>query len=199
MRANDPGRTFTESARRAQIVVAAIDTIAEVGFHRASFAQIARRAGLKSTGLISYHFAGKDDLVAQVVATVYERIGGAMAARVGAAGSPTAMLATYISGVVEFIAAHRTEMKALLEIFLNWSGGSSYGAAEERSTAGHLEAILRAGQQSGEFRAFDVGVMAMTVQRAVDGLPFALETRPDLDLDLAARELVELFRRAVVA
>jgi len=197
MRANS-ALTVTESARRAQIVAAAIETIASLGFAKASFAQIARRAGLKSTGLISYHFAGKDELIAQVVATLYERMGGVMAARVGAAGSPTAMLAAYITGVVDYIGAHRAEMKALLEIFLNWQG-TSYGPAQERSTASHLEAILRAGQQTGEFRAFDVGVMAMTVQRAVDGLPFALETRPDLELAVCARELVTLFDRAVRA
>lgn len=192
------GRTFTESGRRAQIVAAAIETIAEVGFVRASFARIAARAGLRSTGLISYHFANKDEMVAEVVGTLYERMGGVMAARVAEAGSPTAMLAAYISGVVEYIDAHRVEMKALMEIFLNWTC-TSYGPVEERSTASHLEAILRAGQESGEFRPFDVTVMAMTIQRAVDGLPFALEARPDLDLALCARELVELFRRAVTA
>jgi AcrR family transcriptional regulator len=46
-----PGRTVTETARRAQIVRAAIDTIAQLGYRNASFAQIARRAGLSSTGL----------------------------------------------------------------------------------------------------------------------------------------------------
>ncbi len=44
-------RTFTETARRAQIVTAAIDTIAELGFARASFAQIARRPGCPAPGL----------------------------------------------------------------------------------------------------------------------------------------------------
>jgi TetR/AcrR family fatty acid metabolism transcriptional regulator len=43
-------RTFTESARRAQIVQAAIETIAEVGYARASYARIAEHAGLSSTG-----------------------------------------------------------------------------------------------------------------------------------------------------
>jgi Bacterial regulatory proteins, tetR family len=48
-----PERTFIEAARRNQIVAAAIDTIAEVGYARASFARIAARAGI-SPGLISY-------------------------------------------------------------------------------------------------------------------------------------------------
>jgi hypothetical protein len=35
--------------------------------------------------------------------------------------------------------------------------------------------------------------MAVTIQRAVDGVPFLLETHPDTDLDSYARELVTLF------
>jgi AcrR family transcriptional regulator len=60
--AGGQSRTFTESARRAQIVAAAIDVIADGGYASASFAAIARRAGLSSTGLISYHFASKEIL-----------------------------------------------------------------------------------------------------------------------------------------
>jgi TetR/AcrR family transcriptional regulator, fatty acid metabolism regulator protein len=65
-------RTFIETARRAQIVAAAIDTIAEAGYAHMSFARIAGRAGI-SRGLISYHFAGKDDLIKQVVHDVVEQ------------------------------------------------------------------------------------------------------------------------------
>jgi AcrR family transcriptional regulator len=35
------GRTFTEEARRTQIVTAAIETIAELGYAQTSFTQIA--------------------------------------------------------------------------------------------------------------------------------------------------------------
>lgn len=55
-----------ETARRAQIMAAAIDTIAAAGFAGASFAHIAGKLGI-SRGLISYHFAGKDDLVKEVI------------------------------------------------------------------------------------------------------------------------------------
>ena len=63
-------RTFTESARRAQIVTSAIDVIAEDGYAKASFSRIAKHAGLSSTGMISYHFAGKDDLITACVAGI---------------------------------------------------------------------------------------------------------------------------------
>src|ERR1700761_5363852 len=60
-------RTFTETARRAQIVAAAIDTIAELGYGQASLARIAETAGT-SKGVIIYHFGGKDELMRELVA-----------------------------------------------------------------------------------------------------------------------------------
>jgi AcrR family transcriptional regulator len=61
-------RTFIETARRAQIVDTAIDLLAEHGYPDTSCAKIAKRAGLSSTGMISYYFAGKDDLIREVIA-----------------------------------------------------------------------------------------------------------------------------------
>ena len=78
-------RSFIEQSRRAQIVDAAISTIAEVGYAKASFARIAERAGLSSTGLISYHFANRAELIAEVVDRVFGLIS---ALRGGADGGP---------------------------------------------------------------------------------------------------------------
>lgn len=184
-------RTFTETARRAQIVEAAIQTIAELGYARASFAQIARRAGLSSTGLISYHFAGKDELIAQVVTEVYTAIAQFMTEHMEQQSTATGALQTYIRANVAFIASHRTQMKALLDIFLN--GGIHYDATTELVVTSPVEQILHWGQESGDFRAFDPRVMAAVIQRAIDGLPLLLETVPDLDLDAYAREVATLF------
>jgi AcrR family transcriptional regulator len=195
-------RTVTTAARRSQIVAATIEAIAALGYRQASFARIAEWAGLSSTRLISYHFDGKDDLIRAVVADVYARIGGFMAQRMSGCPDARTALRTYISSLVEFIAANRAPMQALTSIFLEHrfeDGDSSYDSSDERDVLGHIEAILRSGQQSGEFRAFDTFVMAATVQRSIDGLPFLLQTRPDLDLDLVARELTELFDHATRA
>ena len=62
-------RNFIEQARRAQIVQAAIETIAEVGYTKATFARIAERADI-SPGLISYHFSSREKLIAQVIAHI---------------------------------------------------------------------------------------------------------------------------------
>ena len=189
-----PSRTFTEAARRAQIVAAAIETIAEAGYAKASYARIARRAGLSSTGLISYHFAGKSDLMAQVASQTYAAIGKHMAARMGNVTTNAQALEAYIRGIVDFVAGHRHQMKALLEIFLN--GGLDYTPGTELVALSPVEEILRAGQAAGEFREFDTRVMAAVIQRAVNGVPFLLETHPDTDLGSYADELVTTFTLA---
>ena len=189
-----PSRTVTEAARRAQIVAAAIETLAEVGYPKASFARIAQRAGLSSTGLISYHFEGKSDLMAQIAEETYAAMSKHMASRMAGAHGPAQALEAYIRGVVEFIAGHRREMKAVLEIFLN--GGIQYTPDTELVALSPVEEILRAGQSAGEFRRYDVPVMAAVIQRSVDGLPFLLEARPGTDLSQYADELVTTFTLA---
>ena len=190
----DEGRTVTELARRAQIVEAAIETIAELGYPRVSFAQIAKRAGLSSTGLISYHFAGKRELMAQVVERIYGEIGAFMTERMKDQPTAREALCAYIEGNVEFTGTHGTRMKALLDIFIN--GDLHYDADSEQIALSPLEEILRWGQATGEFRDFDVTVMATTLRRAVEGPAFLLTANPGLDLKSYARELVTLFDRA---
>ncbi len=186
-----PVRSVTANARRAQIVAATIEVIAEVGYPQTSFARIAQRAGLSSTRLISYHFAGKDDLIAAVAGDVIGAIGHFMAERLAVVSGPAEMLRAYIEGTVEFISSHRQPMKALLEIFLG--GGFHYDATTDLTIISPLENILRQGQTDGLFRDFDPTIMATVVQRAVDGLPFLLESVPDLDCQRYSRELVTLF------
>jgi AcrR family transcriptional regulator len=184
-------RSVTSTARRAQILAATIEVIAEVGYRQASFARIAERAGLSSTRLISYHFAGKRDLIGAAAEDVLTSIGRFMERRVRAQTGAAGMLRAYIEGVVEYISTNRERMKALLEILL--SGNLNYDAATDHAVVGHVEAILRQGQADGEFRDFDPRVVATAVQRAVDGLPFLLESVPDLDCAAYGRELVTLF------
>ncbi|WP_431909033.1 TetR/AcrR family transcriptional regulator [Nonomuraea jabiensis] len=184
--------TVTGSARRAQIVTATIATIAELGYPQASFARIARSAGLSSTRLISYHFAGKDELIGQVIATIQGRLSAYMTERVSARRTAGAALETYIRSLVEYAGEHRAEMRAAAEILRHSRPGAT--ALPELS---RVERLLVWGQESGEFGAFDVRVTAMAIQRALDGLPFLLETDPEADPDEYADGLAALFARAV--
>src|SRR5215472_566701 len=114
-----PRATFTNAARRAQIVESAIETIAELGYAHASFAQIAQRAGLSSTRLISYHFAEKDDLIREVLSTVVARFTEYVRPRVDAETSPSAKLKTALEANIDFMRANRADVVTLQEIQRN--------------------------------------------------------------------------------
>ncbi len=189
-------RSTAAAARRAQIIEATIDVVAEEGFARASFGRICERAGLSSTRLISYHFAGKAELVAALVEHVVAGIGAHVGARVMAAETPGDRLRAYIEGVVGYADAHRAPMSALLQVVVSGAWGDGRPAPSDVS---HLERILVDGQRSGTMRRFDTHVMASTIQRAVEAVPFQLEADADLDCTAYAAELVELFDRATRA
>ncbi len=183
--------TVTGAARRTQIIDATIAVIAEQGYDRASFARIAERAGISSTRLISYHFAGKADLMGAVAAEVITAIGTWTGREVRARSGAAAQLRAYIEATVQFISDNRAPMKALTEILL--AGALEYSADDDAEAGAPLEELLRRGQDAGEFRSFDPVVMAAAIQRCVDGLPFLLERRPQLDCTAYARELAMLF------
>jgi len=184
--AAEQGRqSFIEAARRAQIIECAIDAIAELGFAQASLAQIAKRAGV-STGVISYYFAGKDDLIREVAAHVYEV--GRIHIEPRVQQQPDAR-----SALLDFIAAKPLYPVAIMNI--SRAGGDAPRfdhAIEEPRRTGYVS-ILGWGQEVGLFRAFDVSVMAATIIEALDYIPHRLAAEPDLDLAAYARELVTLF------
>lgn len=192
--------TFTETARRAQIVQAAIETIAELGYPRASYAQIANRAGLSSTGLISYHFASKDELIEQVLTDVWTASQAFMLPRIDAASGARAKLRIYIESNVEFMATHRSSMAALVRISnavpRDRDGEPDSYAARHEEGLTQLERLLRAGQRSGELRRFSTRVVAVTIRGAIDSVGYRLATEPGLEMDAYARELATLFDQA---
>jgi AcrR family transcriptional regulator len=185
------GRSVTTRARRAQIVAATIAVIATDGYGQATFARIAERGGLSSTRLISYHFAGKDDLVSAVVQEVVDEMGAWVGSLVRAESSARGALRAYITGVVTYADGHRDQMVGLLQILT--AGVFPATVQEEASAAGHVQQILVEGQRTGEFRDFDVQVMAMAVQRSVEGVALALSADRGLDVQVYAAELSAAF------
>lgn len=195
------GRTFIETARRAQIVQAAIDTIADLGYANASYAQIAKRAGLSSTGLISYHFHSKDELIEQVVAEVVAAGQAYQTPRVDAADGAREKLRAYIESNIEFMAthpAHITAVACVLAALPRERSGqpAPYADLHERGIA-LLERFMRQGQRSRELRRFNTRVMALAIRAAIDAVAYEIATGPELDLSITARELGQLFNHAM--
>lgn len=194
MQVTERARSATAEARRTQIEKTTIEVIADEGLRQATFARIAARAELSSTRLISYHYSSKEELIGAVAQRVVSAIGTAVGARVRAETSAASQLRVYIEAVVRFTSEQRTAMQALLAIALG--GGLPPALSADLAEPSHVEAILRRGQAAGEFRDFDPWTMALTVQRALEALPFVLAFRPDLDCDAFAHELVTLFALA---
>jgi len=187
-------RSFIENARRAQIIECAIDAIAELGYAKASLAEIAKRAGV-SKGVISYHFAGKRELIQQVVATVRATAVAEMLPRVLAEQSASRMLRAYIDSNLEFLAAHHNQILTLMSIAVSASSDDEpvdLAPSFELAVA-ELENLLRYGQERGEFREFSTRVMAVALRNAIDGLAPMLSADPNLDLKTYANELATLF------
>jgi AcrR family transcriptional regulator len=191
-------RSFAETARRAQIVGCAIDAIAGMGFANASVDQIAKRAGV-SKGVITYHFPNKEEIVNAVIENVFAEGRAYMVPRIMAETSWAGRLRAYIETGLEFIDAHRNAVIALVEIAMSArraDGSPVAGLELLAQRAAELEELLRAGQQSGEFRRFDTGVMALTIIPAIDAVPHLLMREPNLDIKLHAKELAKIFALA---
>jgi AcrR family transcriptional regulator len=190
--------SFIEAARKAQLIECAIETIARLGYAQASLTQIAKRAGI-SKSVITYYFSSKEELIEQVVEAIYAAGAHFMGPQIAAQPTANLMLQTYIQSNVEYIRTHRLQMMAIMEIVLNVrteDGKLRYGRATEEPVLKALEILLRRGQHNGEFRAFDLRVMAVTIRQAIDVVPRLLAANPNLDGEAYARELVTLFDRA---
>ena len=190
-------RSFIEEARRAQIVSAAIETLAEVGYVKASLAQIAKRAGI-STSLIPYHFKDKDDLMEQTVSELSLSWTTYVQEKVAEGTSAREKLHIYIESNLAYMGTRPKHFLALLEIVFNVrnaDGSLRYVTDEQDPSMIPLEQLLAEGQQNGEFRQFDVRNMAIALRGAVDQFLGQMHTnRPDLEA--YTTDLIEIFDRA---
>lgn len=111
MRSNS-GLTFTEQARREQIVAAAMEVIATSGYGQASIAKIAHHIGVAKS-VVLYHFKTKSDIIEATVTTVFTQAAIAIAPAVAAATTAAGKLAAYIRANAAFIANnHRGDRDA---------------------------------------------------------------------------------------
>lgn len=194
-------RSFIEEARRAQIVASAIEVIAEHGYAAATMDRIARHARI-SRSLINYHFAGRDDLVGQLVLDVFGRGAAVMVPAVEAAQSPRDKLTAYITSNLRFIAENRSAIVALVRAMAAVDMAEGLPGldpdAEDQGLA-YLRQILSDGQAVGEFDAFDVRQMAVSIRNVIDGVSTQLAADRGLDLAALTYEITTLFHRATRA
>ncbi|MFC4081835.1 TetR/AcrR family transcriptional regulator [Amycolatopsis samaneae] len=193
------GRTFIESARRAQIVDAAIVVIAEQGYAGASFAKIAKQAGLSSTGMISYHFKGKDDLIREVVAEVMRVNGEFLLSKMDTEASVLGRLRLYITArlaLLDEYPKHQRALQTIVNAVHNEDPELRGLTPAMTALATEQERRIRVGQEQGEIRQLDPRVLVLAVNGALNEATSRAAFDPDFDTAACARELADLFDRA---
>lgn len=193
-----PTLTFTETARRAQIVEAAIVTLNELGYHRASLAEIARRAGVAKSALL-YYFGSRDALLLHVIDVVFAGLDEAIVARVAAEESPEEQLRAYAEAFVAHVDGHRAALTAGTEIVVahrDPDGVPLYLTGSDEDSA-MLRSILAAGMDAGVFRRMPLSVALRLVEASIELPIFAVQRDPDADLTDLGRETVDFVMRGL--
>lgn len=163
--------SFIAKARREQIIAAAIEALDEIGYVKISLAQIARKAKI-STGLISYHFSDKEDLLQSTLHYLLQAQYSYILQRTPESGKAQDQLIAFIDASLAYQAAYSSRITALVEIIFNARTPDNvpfYKLADDGDDPLHerLQQILRYGQSRGEFAAFHVGHVATMLQGAV--------------------------------
>lgn len=189
--------TFIEQARRRQIVDTTIAVLAAEGYRAATFARVARRAGI-SPSLISYHFSTKSALMAQVVDDIIADMDAAITAEIAEPPSARAALRRLIESQVRYFAEHITAVLALGHVGSSGADAITRRLDEHRAGAlSEMEQLFAEGQQTGEMAAFATRPMAVTLMAALEAVPGEFFATPECDTSAYGRALADIFDAAV--
>ncbi|UHA76159.1 TetR family transcriptional regulator [Paenibacillus sp. 481] len=195
-------QSFIAAARREQIIEAAINTLDDIGYVKASLAQIAKRAGI-STALISYHFADKHDLMNHLLSKLVERSSSHILEKVHIERTPAEKLEAFIVASLAYQGTHHAHQTALIEIVFNGRTPDNVpyyklGDDDDEDTLlVALQQILRDGQEQGIFGAFHITVVANMIQGAIGEYMLNSSVTKTVDSETYSRELVNMIMKGV--
>ncbi|KUL49649.1 TetR family transcriptional regulator [Streptomyces sp. NRRL F-4489] len=199
-RSADPeAATFTERARRQQLIECTIDLISTRGYPATSLSAIAERAGVSKAAVL-YHFTSKDNLTRAALTQVMAEFSGYVRERVERAPDPLAALLAYVRAMIGYQRDHRRHVRVITEMLLDDDGGTRLktpGSHDTHDRWQGLAALLTEGQEAGVLREFDTRTVALAIGGAIDGVISHWLVHPDLDLDAAAAELETFTLNAV--
>ncbi|GFE20308.1 TetR/AcrR family transcriptional regulator [Streptomyces libani] len=191
--------TFTERARREQLIDATIDVISTRGYPATSLSAIAERAGLSKAAVL-YHFSSKDKLTRAALEQVMEQFSAYVTERLARAAGPRDAIVAYVRAMIGYQQANRRQVRVITEMLLDDEGGTRLKTPGSHDTHGRwqgLADLLTEGQKAGVLREFDPRTVALAIGGAIDGVIAHWLAHPELDLDAAAAELEEFTLNAI--
>ncbi|MER6844070.1 TetR/AcrR family transcriptional regulator [Streptomyces platensis] len=191
--------TFTERARRRQLIDATIDLISTRGYPATSLSAIAERAGLSKAAVL-YHFSSKDNLTRAALEQVIGQFSAYVTERLARAAGPREAIVAYVRAMIGYQQANRRQVRVITEMLLDDDGGTRLktpGSHDTHRRWRRLAELLTEGQKAGVLREFDTQTVALAIGGAIDGVIAHWLAHPELDLDAAAAELEEFTLRAI--
>ncbi|MEU8699009.1 TetR/AcrR family transcriptional regulator [Streptomyces sp. NPDC048680] len=181
-------------ARREQIVTAAVEVYADVGYHGASLREIAKRAGISHVGL-HYYFPSREALLAAVLERRDEEDTAQLGPKVY---SPKAAVQHLVD-----LADHNARHPGMVELYVRLAAEAfaedhpahQYFREHYRTTREYVHHALRELAEQGALRdGVDSRVAAAGFVALMDGLQVQWLTSPDaVDMAGVLRSYVEQF------
>ena len=178
-------QTFIAEARKEQIIKAAIEVLREIGYVSATLAKIAKKANI-STGLISYHFSNKEDLMNSTLIYLVEQEWSFINERVSHKQTFTKKLTAFIEASLAYQVTNRTNNIALIEIVFNarTPDHTPYYLIEDDEgdlKNGLLKEILLQGQESKEFTDFHPLIISTIIQGAISEFMLTFQNKENIE------------------
>lgn len=194
-------QSFIAKARREQIIQACIDTLDEIGYTNVSLTKVAKKAKV-STGLISYHFSGKIDLINQTLVHLFNKKLDFISGKVVREETAISQLKAYIEASLAYQVANYKNNIALIEIVFNAKdeeGVPYYKADDDEEDLLNvlLKEILLEGQKKQEFsNEFDVEMICVLIQGAIE--ESMLKNRASFSLEKYRDDLTRVITKIVM-
>lgn len=160
-------RPQIDHIRKPQLLEAAADVIAERGLAATRVADVAERVGA-SPAAVLYWFGSKDELLAKALTVEEDRFYGAISERLAAVERPSERLRTLIEAC-----AADYDWTLWIELWtraLRDPGVFEARRRLDRRWREEIAAVVRAGQDAGEFAQGDADLAATILASLLDGL-----------------------------
>ncbi|GAA4926096.1 TetR/AcrR family transcriptional regulator [Nesterenkonia rhizosphaerae] len=190
MASMDSGKaaTFTQQARRDQIIDMTIALVDEKGYAGVSLSGIAERAGITKAAVL-YHFSTK----AAVVEAAYQHVLQLLVAHVGKAvddAGPAQAPEAYVRSMLRHLRENRQHTRMMIEAMSGHEGRRDTSARWRP-----LAELIRAARAArGVDPHASARSAAVIIGGAIDSVLLECLNDPDFDGDAAADQLINLVR-----
>jgi len=179
--------TFTEQARKKQILEISMDLFREKGYSNTSISDIAQIAGI-SRGVIFYYFDSKKELGDEVIRQSLKSYGRYVQLRVNKKHSASEKLLEFVEACLDYTSVHHEDWIVFVDTIGRVGNSTEKNgvlAWMSERTQENLVTIIIEGQAAGEIENYPAQELSWILHGVVDGLMSLVAIQPH-ELDIPA-------------